>query len=242
MNHARTSVGAAVVAVAFLAFPALADTLSHSKLELGQRSDATRYSIESVTVTQNATANIVSGNSVACNNGLVTVQNAYLRRFVLDVDNGVVNPFQITRVDFGVEEASSTGGAQALTINLYQIPKASPLLYANLTLIGTSTINLADQNLDIVSVPFSTTLSSPTTTDLVVEVYSAGGEIFFIGSNADGQTRPCYLASADCGIPQPATTGSIGFPQMMTYMALLGAEIPTPTIARSWGSIKTLYR
>jgi len=243
MNFVRTSTCAAVVAAAFLAAPVMAASFSHSTLTPGQRNDAGRYSIDAVTVTQNATSNIVSGNSVSCNNGFASTDNSYMRRFVLDTDNGIVNPFQVTRVDFGIEQATSnTGGTQPLTINLYQIAKASPLLFGNLTLIGTTTITVPDQGLDIVQVPVSTTLSSPTTTDLVVEVFSPAGNLFFIGSNSDGQSHPCYLAAADCGVTQPTSTAALGFPGMIIYMALVGAEIPTATASRSWGSIKTLYR
>ena len=68
--------------------------------------------------------------------------------------------------------------------------------------------------------------TAPAGSVLVVEVFTPNGQTtnnsFFIGSNAAGQTGPSYIAAADCTIPEPATTASIGFPNMHIVMNVTG--------------------
>ena len=60
----------------------------------------------------------------------------------------------------------------------------------------------------------------------MVEVYTPDGQgsgnFFFIGSNAAGQTGSSYLASAACSVPEPTTTGNLGFPDMHIVMNVTG--------------------
>src|SRR5262249_29278662 len=68
-------------------------------------------------ITQSADQSIVSGNSVACNNGIGTTENHYWRAFPM---NFVTLPYNVTAVEFGIELAQSGGGTgQPLTVNLY---------------------------------------------------------------------------------------------------------------------------
>ena len=61
---------------------------------------------------------------------------------------------------------------------------------------------------------------------LVVEIFPPDGQTagnsFFIGSNNLGQTAPSYLAAADCGVPEPTNTATIGFPDMHIVMNVTG--------------------
>src|SRR5690606_28587580 len=50
----------------------------------------------------------------------------------------------------------------------------------------------------------------------------ATGGVFYIGSNGAGQSAPSYLAATDCGISEPATTDSIGWPDMHIVMNVSG--------------------
>jgi hypothetical protein len=230
---------------------AMAEGFGHSSLQPGQWSDPRLYDINAVTITQNSSSAIQSLNSVSCNNGVGHTANSYMRRFDLNGVHGIVAPFAISQVDFGVEEASSSSGAQAVILNLYVIENADPLTFANLTggggsQIGNVVINMGDQSLVIHQQAIAALVPSPLTHDLVVEVFTPdgrpAGNLFFIGSNNLGQTAPSYLAAADCGVAQPTPTGNIGFPDMHIYMAVTGTEQGTPTADVSWGRLKTLYR
>ena len=83
---------------------------------------------------------------------------------------------------------------------------------------------MPDQALTLFTVPVAGT--APAGSVLVVEVFTPNGQTtsnsFFIGSNAAGQTGPSYIAAADCTIPEPATTASIGFPNMHIVMNVTG--------------------
>jgi hypothetical protein len=198
------------------------------------------------TITQSLdTATVTNGNSVSCNAGSLHTDNSYIRRFDLDGDHNIQRSFDINNVTIGVEVASSAGAAgQPLVVNLYTIAAGDALLFANLTPIGQAVFPaFADTSLAIVDLPVTGTVNDPASQDLVVEIFlpngQSAGHSFFIGSNANGEIAPTYLAAADCGAPEPATTASIGFPNMHLLMLVDGVEsaaAPIPTMSE-WGMI-----
>jgi hypothetical protein len=173
------------------------------------------------TITHSATQNIVSLNSVAC-----PVDNdSYYRTFTL-ADFGISGAFAVSEVSFGIETSTGNAGSQPLDVNLYTLDGAFVL--ANLTLIGSTTVDVTDQALSIVSVPVNGNVPAGGT--LVVEVFAAdttNGTTFFIGSNPDGQTSPTYLLSAACGASEPTDIGGLGFPDMHMVMNVTGTELCT---------------
>jgi hypothetical protein len=196
-------------------------------------------------ITQSTDINTITpSNSVSCNDGLGHTDNSYLRRFLLNADHGITGQFDVTSVDFAIENATSGSGNQPITVNLYSIPTASPLLFANLTLIGSQGVSIPDQSLMPLNVTVAGTIADPTTTDLVVEVFTPNGQtagnIFFIGSNANGESRPSYLAAADCSVPEPATTASVGFPGMNIIMVVNGNETTAAVPTLSGGALALL--
>ena len=163
----------------------------------------------------------------------------------LDGDHGITGTFNITGITIGVELAQSGGGTgQPLTVNLYTIPNGAALTFANLTQIGQAVFpNFADTSLSLVDLAVTGTVSDPASQDLVVEIFTPDGQdagnSFFIGSNANGEIKPSYLAASDCGISEPATTASIGFPDMHILMLVDGVEASAeriPTLSE-WGMI-----
>jgi hypothetical protein len=48
--------------------------------------------------------------------------------------------------------------------------------------------------------------------------------LFFIGSNADGETVPAYILAGDCSITTPTTLASIGYPASNIIMNVIGHE------------------
>jgi hypothetical protein len=172
--------------------------------------------------------------------------NSYWRRFDLNGAHGITGCFTVSQVDFGIEDAFGPNGSQPVTVRLYTIPNAAGLNTANLTLIGFVGLSVPNQSLTIFSALVPGVVVDASLLDLVVEVFTpngqAAGNRFFIGSNSLGQTAPSYLSAADCGVAQPTNTSAIGFPGMHIYMAVTGADCPTPTIAKTWGSLKAIYR
>src|SRR5262245_12546692 len=225
MKNFRTTIGFALAAAALLSGSAFAGSFGHSSLPPGRQSDPSLFDINAVTITQSASGAIISLNSVSCNNGIGHTDNSYIRRFKLAVDHGILTAFTVSQVSFGVEEASSgTGGGQPLSIRLYTIPTAAPLTFANLTMIGNLGIHEPDESLVAKTVNIAGVVASPTTQDLAVEIFTpdgqAAGNLFFIGSNNLGQTRPSFLAAALCGVPQPTDTAALGFPGMHIVMGV----------------------
>ena len=221
------------LSTAAIAAPA---SFEYSGLEAG--SVATGFVEIAASITQSTdTATVSPGNSVACPGD----NDSYLRRFDLDGEFGIVDPFTVESVDYGVETSVSATNVQ---VNLYSIPDGAALTFANLTSIGSVTLPaFPDTTAAVINTPVAGTIADPVATDLVVEVFApdfTGGYTFFIGSNANGQTAPTYLSSPVCGAPEPTDTALIGFPNMHMVMVVNGdvadatPVIEIPTIGQ-WG-------
>jgi hypothetical protein len=193
------------------------------------------------TITESTSQTITQGNSVACSadNGVTTTENHYWRAFDMNTFTGG-QEYDITSVDFGIEQATSgTGTGQPLTVNLYA-NHGSPFPGGDWqsNLIGTSgTINIPDQALTVFNVPITATVPAGTL-ELVMEVMTPDGtnvgNAFFIGSNADAETGTSYLSAVDCGLSDPTPVGDIGFPDMHIVFNVngncpSGSPTPTPT-------------
>lgn len=250
MRELGNAVRLAAAALALSVAPVIAADFTSSTLPPVGVFDPGLYDITAVTITQNTSATIIPGTSVSCNNGFPNffhTDNSYWRRFDLNGAHGIVNPFTVTRVDFGVEEATAPPGAQPVTVRLYRIPNAAALILANLTLIGSFPTSVVNQGSTIFQLPVGpTVIANPLADDLVVEVFTpngqAAGNRFFIGANNLGQTATAYISAADCGVTQPTPTGALGFPGSHLYMAVTGAENPVAAANQTWGRLKTLYR
>ncbi|MEU4385769.1 S8 family serine peptidase [Promicromonospora sp. NPDC023805] len=163
---------------------------------------------EGTTITHSSSQDITPGNSAACPVG----PTKFLRTFTLE-DFEIAGEFAVTNVSFGVEIAES---ASDVTVNLYELD--GEFVYDNMTLLGSSVVSLEAQELTMVDVPVTGT--APAGGTLVVEVVAEVG--FFIGSNAEPETAPSYIASTDCGNPEPTPTAEVGFPDMATVMNVTG--------------------
>jgi hypothetical protein len=177
-----------------------------------------------VTITHSATQNIVSGNSVSCNDGFGHTDNSYLRVFDLE-SFGIFGPFDVVEVEIGIEAAFTAGGSQPATMNLYLWDEGDPFTFANFNLIGSANTTVFDSDAGtIITVPVAG--SAPAGSNLVVEFFTpngqAAGNLLWVGSNPDGQTSPTYLAAADCGVPEPTDTAALGFPGMHMVMNVTG--------------------
>ena len=173
----------------------------------------------SITLTQSSSQAITALNSVSCNAGGLHADNSYFRSFPLAAD------INVCEVQFGIETATGAGGTQPVTVNLYTGTGAFPGTFpGSYTQIGTANISVPDQAATIF--PASISALATAGSNLVVEVFTPDGQTtgnsFFFGTNAAGESGPSYLQAATCGVNTPATTASIGFPNMQLVMNVIG--------------------
>jgi uncharacterized repeat protein (TIGR02543 family) len=183
------------------------------------------------TITHSVSQTIVYGNSVACGNLGIHADNHYLRVFDLPTF-GIGGSFNVTNVEIGIEEAiAGSGSVQPAEVRLYTLN--GPLLFANMTLIGSAPVNVANQSLTIINVPVTGT--TPANSVLVVDFFtpdgSTAGNGLYVGSNNLGQTAPTYLAAADCGLSEPTDVTDIGFPGMQLVMNVTGEAVTVPWLS-----------
>jgi hypothetical protein len=172
-----------------------------------------------VTLTQSSSLAVTPATSVACSSG----ENSYYRVFRL-ADHGVTGALQVSRVDFGVQDATALLGSQPVQVKLYALNGAFAL--ANLTLLGTTTITVAATAAGtVVAAPIGPAITAPAGATLVVEVLAAGafGNQFIMGANTAAETQPGYLRGPACGSAAPVTFASIAFPDAHIVMAVTGA-------------------
>ena len=190
------------------------------------------------TITQSTSQAIVTG-SVACSDPAVrTLENHYWRAFDMATFTGG-QAYDITSVEFGIEQASAFEGTQPITVNLY-INNGAPFPGGDWqsNLLATSgELGIPDQEGTIFNVPITATVPAGTL-ELVMEVMApdTGRNLtfFIIGSNPDPETGPSYLSAPDCGNPDPVATRCIGFPDMHYVFNVHGScagggGTPTPT-------------
>lgn len=181
-----------------------------------------------LTLTHSESPTIVAGSAVACSPtwGVTTTASGYLRHFTLD-DYAILGDFDVTSVSFGVESVLSITRPR-LAINLYTMVDPDGLLvYDNLHLIGTADARVRNQLMSIVQVPVDGTVPAGSTLVVEVEVPDLllGG--VFLGANPAGQTAASYLRAQACGVPEPASTAELGFPDMQLLLNVTGtAEVP----------------
>lgn len=208
-------------------------SLSHATTELAKPLRPTvplGGACGTITLTQSTSQAITAANSVSCNAGGLHTNNSYYRSFPLAAD------INVCEVQFGVETAVGATGSQPVTVNLYTGTGAFPGTFGSYTQIASNALSVPDQAASIFPAPISALATAGS--NLVVEVFTPEGQTagnsFFIGSNADGESAPSYLMAADCGLTAPATTASIGFPQMQIVMNVVGNPGgPTLTVGSS---------
>jgi hypothetical protein len=190
------------------------------------------------TITQSTSQAVVTG-AVACSDpGLGTLENHYWRAFNMNTFTGG-QAYNITSVEFGIEQALSLFGAdQPLTVNLYTnhgAPFPEGDWQSNL-LATSGGIHVPNQEFTIFNVPITTTVPAGTL-ELVMEVMSpdqtAKHNFFIIGTNPDPETGTSYLSAPDCGSPDPVPVRCIGFADMHYVFnvngSCAGTGTPTPT-------------
>lgn len=211
---------------------------------------------DNVTFTQNVNTTLIEPVQVACGvAGLYTTQNWYLRRFYLTADHGITSPLTVTSVDFGVEQLAMADGSNPppydIQIKIFSIPSASPFTFAAMGApigLATATVNGTDQGTIMNAAIVGAGAVNPADHDLVVAIDAPDGSTigaglqFRPGANSQGALWDAYIASADCGIPDPVAVSDIGFPDSQTIFVVNGTTGVIPAETTSWGQVKNLYR
>ncbi len=186
------------------------------------QSNSLNNNLVPVVITHSVSQNIVAG-SITCNAAGIPTENSFYRDFDLDGDFGISGDFNVTNVEFGVEQVT---GAVALTLNVYSTAGPFPTGFpGSLTLQGTAnySVNLPD-NLTIVSVPLIATIPAGSIMVYELKINAGATNSFFPGSNAAGQTGVSWIAATDCSITAPTNLADIGFPNVHMIMNVVGEE------------------
>jgi subtilisin-like proprotein convertase family protein len=178
--------------------------------------------ITPINITQSSSNTITAGASAACNAGGLHTDNSYWRAYNLSA-SALPGPLNIDKVTFGIQQAN--GGAQNVTVRLYnQTGAAFP--GGTRTQIATQTYSIPNQAGTIFTANLTTPVTVAPNAIIVVELFTPSGQAtgrsFFIGSNAAPETGLSYISAAACGITVPATTASIGFPNMRIILGIGG--------------------
>lgn len=200
------------------AFPGQAQVKNNSFMASGQVSSfavpswhtAPDVKNTNLMITHSASQNIVQG-TVACTNSGITAENHYLRAFNLLTEFGIVGDFNITDIQFGIENAvSGSGTGQPVTIKLHTLN--GPMSFAYMTRIAKKDTIIPDMSAAYMMIPITATVGHGQV--LIVDIHipdgQTAGHTFFLGSNGLGQTAPSYLASEPCLAIDPVTYASIG--------------------------------
>jgi hypothetical protein len=180
--------------------------------------------------------NVVAATGVACTDGTAVSDNHFIRRFFLNADHGIVVQYNVTSVDFGIESITYVNGTSApVEMRTYSIAHGAAFQFANMTLLNSTTRNLPNGTaLSIENFPVGGSILDPAATDLVVDMYWAdvttnSDWLGYPGANSAGESQPGYIASDGCGIPNPVTYASIGFPDCHLVVTVNGDEQVVPT-------------
>ena len=183
-------------------------------------------------MTQNASMTPAAGFGISCGTGVETTENSWLRSFNL-ASFGITSNYQVTSVDFAVETSNVN---TPITVRLYA--GGLPNTFAGLGApIATANVVAGPGNLYSLNVPIAALVNPNVTPNLTMEIFAADlrgtGGLFYPGANDAGQTAPCYIASASCGLPNPTDLGAIGFPTSHIIMRVNG--VPAPASAMVLG-------
>jgi hypothetical protein len=188
-----------------------------------------------VTLSQNSSTFVTDGNSVNCPTG----DNSYYRSFDFS-DFGIDDDFLTSRVDFGVERASSSSNGQTLTLTVYSGTSLAPLG----SVIAIETFSIEDQTASAVQRPIIA-LAPFSSGGFVIGLFSPAGEsTFLIGSNSAGETRPGYIEAPDCAInaPTPLSVVSSGVHVVMSVTGVVPEPTSTNMLLVGVGTLLTLTR
>lgn len=200
----------------------------------GRAESVSTESLPPIVITHSASTTVAQGGSIACFSNSSTTVNSFWRAFDRTAF-GITGAFSVDSFEFGIEKASSPGGAQPIELRFYTNTGAA-FPGGTRTLAATRSYSVGNANLILVDYPVGALIPAGSG-ELVVEIFSPGnsitpGNTFILGANNAGQTAPSYISTPDpfCNAPNPVTMATIGFPDVHFIMTVK-ANAPTAATA-----------
>jgi subtilisin family serine protease len=154
----------------------------------------------------------MSFGCVNTGNGYI-MENRWMRVFPLAEQGLSGSQVEVRGINFVADSASSRSGSQSVQVRVYALN--GELTLANLSLLGETTVQVADTDLQRISAVFAQPFNVPIDTVLVAEVAvadgSALGTSFYAGGNMGGNTAPAYFVAPGCGVDEPISYTDFGF-------------------------------
>ncbi|MEM8863486.1 MAG: PKD domain-containing protein, partial [Chloroflexota bacterium] len=198
---------------------------------LSAAAEDARQPDDEIRLTHSLSKEIVDGNSATCALG----GQSWMR--VFDLPEFEVNEaFEVSAVEFGVQQATSFFIPPTVTARLYALDGDVPEL-DKLTLLAETSGAVSDQSLSIVSIPISAEI--PAGTKLVVELNNPAPfllESLVFGSNSAGQNDPTYYYAPDCSVNEIVDISTQGFPDMHLVLEVVGEIAEPPPACNVWVS------
>jgi hypothetical protein len=168
-----------------------------------------------VTLTQNTSSVAVASAGIGCNPG---GDNAFYRVYDLAA-LGYTSNLTLNTIKFSVQSSASD---RLVTVSAYTL--TGPITNANLTLLGSNTVTATTSTsiIDYTVAMGGLTVPGGSTLVLSYAVASSTNNAFIPGANAAGQSAPVFIKAVDCGIPEPTSFTTIGFPNVHV---ILDAEL-----------------
>jgi hypothetical protein len=169
--------------------------------------------------------------AVACadTGGGGTTTNSYFRSYVPSAF-GFSGDFEVQGLQLAHTYDDIAGDGAPINVNINAwtsdatFPMGSFTLLASAALQGDATT--ADQLLDL---SFDAPAIVDADTEVIIEFFISDGvsigKDVRIYNTTDPETAPSYLASVDCGINDPVTVASIGFPDERIVLNLVGDTV-----------------
>lgn len=167
----------------------------------GRVADATVDAVTGPITLSQTTTDAITTSVRACRNGFgANAGYSYFRAFALPT-HGIAGPFEVSRVDFAVQSATSGLGAkQPAEVRLYTA-SGEPRV-GGLTSLHTEAIEIENSRGGMVAAPIAATVPAGAT--LVVELAIPDGRFsghaFAMGANSDGESAPGYWRSSPCDV------------------------------------------
>ncbi|MCP3915698.1 MAG: PKD domain-containing protein [bacterium] len=162
---------------------------------------------------------IIQGSASCLNNPDGITDNSFWRLYD-PAQFGQAGTFTIESVRFGIEDATTTSGAQLVEVAIRD-GAGFPVGASAAPILGSASMMVADT--DVSQQTFETITFNPPIAMAAGQRFSVElrvfngqpqGDFFFIGSNTAGETPldSSFISAADCGIIDPVPTASVGFP------------------------------
>jgi hypothetical protein len=191
----------------------------------GETFESDPFSVKRVRLEQTTGENAVdAGLSLACSDGTGTKENSWYRIFVLK-DFGVDKPFQVNRVNFGVQTAI---GDQRVKVSIGTYAGAAgsvELDTSKIDMLGLTTLAVPEMKLEMMQASFPGIMVSPDA-NLIVEIKTEGrgdNTFFYLGSTNSPEMMPGYLRAPGCNAANPLMTSALGYSQTHLLISVSGA-------------------